>query len=577
MEVIALPGSATLVNQTLEDLNHILSLSKPGEHHQLNFSDEVQYNFYLNGIRDSGMTPERYPQFFKNLEECRRHHLKNGGPAPLADPPTNGEEPVDVNMITGVYFSGNKTNVSTGNNEGPGTATALSSVAGGTIFTKQRLQIIDTITGKVWEDVNPPAVYGGGKYEEIKAVGNPPNWQNIQVVYTYSYQDMAGNMPVFNNVNLLPNGEAEGIPTVTAPVRKPEHEKNNYITMGIGRNQQYFIRDCDYNWNEPINDVRIVRLPLVGSQKFKSRIVSPITENDITCYLLVLNGGGGYHPISPKSDLVAGIKISPSDPTVLEWNFTYDYEVTKDKSIQFGEATFPVDSLTVLTFMVRVKTENSKGETVYTCIWGSPTPPWDNSGDIPGFYKIRPFKYTWHCVAEDTLVKLPGGKTKRIDQLAGGDTLMSNAEGDVLMVMNNIFSDKIGEIFSIRDEFGHSLLSTEYHAVMTAAGIKLAKKLDMGDVLITEKGNAKIVSIQRIPFQGRVWNIGLCPVSEDLNEIDNDGHTFFANGILVGDIDMSIAHQQYHNSKIETVLAKIPKEWHRDAINAYQDRIAMEG
>jgi hypothetical protein len=67
--------SAVLTPPDVEAFNHILNLAKPGKPYPLDFSDEVQYHFYLNGVLASGMTPERYPQFFKTLDMSRRRHL----------------------------------------------------------------------------------------------------------------------------------------------------------------------------------------------------------------------------------------------------------------------------------------------------------------------------------------------------------------------------------------------------------------------------------------------------------------------------------------------------------------------
>jgi hypothetical protein len=170
--------SAVLTPPDVEAFNHILNLAKPGKPYPLDFSDEVQYHFYLNGVLASGMTPERYPQFFKTLDMSRRRHLDKTI-APLAATPAeiNDQGLIDINIITKANNSINFYSCS-----------ALSSVVKGTIFTKLRLQIYDTKNDKYLADINPPVVYGFGRYETINSNGPLPSKESLKAIFTYSYQ-----------------------------------------------------------------------------------------------------------------------------------------------------------------------------------------------------------------------------------------------------------------------------------------------------------------------------------------------------------------------------------------------------
>ncbi len=562
----------TLSKQELDDFNYVLSLSKPHEHIHLDFSDEVQHRYFYNSILRSGMTPDNYPQFFKTLEQSRKWHIKNGAPVLPVKSTADGTDLQDTNIITSASY--NDSAASSGAIDSA--ATALSSVQGGTIFTTQTLQILDS-SGKLIE--NSRQSNGQGEYENILTDGSLSSSQGVSVIYTYSYRKPNDPRPVYATVYQLLTDEAVGIPTVNDPVLKPVHSGMGYIKMGLGRPASYYHDDCDYTWDEQIQDNPIVRVPLKGSQTFKSNIIpNSWSKYPITCLLTLVAKGGSGPSITPTTDILSGITISPSDPTKLQWDFTYDPDISKDKSIQFGKATFTTDSETSLSFMIQLNTQNSPVAPVPVSITGTTNSRyWSPSqDDYPGFYVMRPFLYSWHCVAEDTLIKLSDGTTKRIDELTSQDAVICNAKGDILRVMDTVFQNDVEKILSINDELGHKLRITGKHAVVTVDGIKLAMELRTGDTLVTEDGPAKIVSIRNIKFNKRVWGIGLYNASGEVSAIADDSCTYYANGILVGDSHVSLKYSKLHSSSLNTILAKLPKKWHTDAKNSHILRNASE-
>lgn len=565
-----MPSRNQLSEQEHKDLKHVLGMSKPGEAHLLNLADEAQYRFYRKQIDESGMTPEKYPQFFKVLERTRQEHIQNGGPILLNQKASNGGL-VDLNIISSAIFDAGSGLKGSSDASVNTYASAVSSINGGTNFTKLTLQIYDIGTGNRIANNDPPAVYGGGEYLPIDVKGDAAGKEGMRVIFTYSYQK-GEDPPVLANVHLDLDDEADGIPTVEQPVLKQGHEANKYLKFGLGRDAAHTPPDCDYYWLEPNIDNPVVRVPLKGSQKFKSNIVPTITENDITCYMMLVNKGGGAPPIIPTTQLLSGISVSPSDPKTLLWSFPYDYDLSKDKSIQFGKATFAPDSYTILYFMVRVKTQNSGVDYVSTSVYGKKSPPWSpSSSDLPGCYAMRPFWYTWHCVAEDTLVTLAGGKTKRIDELTGGDMVLADNTGRLLQVESTVFTDANEDIIAITDRYGHTVRITEEHVVVTMDGINKAKNLIPGDILITENGEAEISSVAVETFKGRVWSVGLTLAGGADQALNDENSTFFANGILVGDSRMNMLYHELTRNSLETVLSKLPEEWHPDAINAYKE------
>lgn len=556
--------------QDHKDLLHVIGKSQPGIPHQLDFSDEIQYRFFMKDLEDAGVIEKDFPQVYKTIARAKEAHIAPNGPVlpGTGTPSQQGLE--NVNIITTAVYNTSPANLAAANTPvatGQCSASAVSTVVGGTIFTTLVLKIIDIATGNVLVSKQIGPVFGEGEYLPILTEGTAPGAQGMKVVFTYSYQQKEGQPPVFETVHLDLNDEPVGIPTVTQPVLTPEHlaQGQKYIKFGIGRPQPGYNPDCDYVWSESTQDHPIVRLPMVGSQKFKSNIVGPLKEENITCYLMLVNKGGAGAPIKPTGGLLSGIQISPNDPKLLTWNFPYNGDIKLDKSIQFGPATFAPDSLTALFFQVILNVEGST-DPVQTCIYGTTSPYWSPSSyDQPGIYVIRPFDYVWHCVAEDTEVTLIDKSTKRIDQLTGGEALLG-IDGKTVRVLDTVFGQEEKPLLAITNDQGESIKVTNNHFIMTDKGPQKADKLSEGDALITVTGTSKIKSITREVFNRRVWNIGL--INTDAEPAED--HYFFGNGMLIGDRHAASHFALNHEKTLEDVLQALPVEWHKDAISAFE-------
>jgi hypothetical protein len=109
---------------------------------------------------------------------------------------------------------------------------------------------------------------------------------------------------------------------------------------------------------------------------------------------------------------------------------------------------------------------------------------------------------------------------------------------------------------------GHALVLTKGHAVPTAnRGIVAARDLRVGDVVATEDGDQPLTEAGRQPYDGIVHNLR---VGTD-EEAAAGGSTFFAGGILVGDLSM-----QQHVARLEVErrrgapLEVLSPEWHEE-------------
>ena len=123
-------------------------------------------------------------------------------------------------------------------------------------------------------------------------------------------------------------------------------------------------------------------------------------------------------------------------------------------------------------------------------------------------------------------------------------------------------------MFQIVTEGKHRLLLTRAHPVFTSKGAVMARDLKVGDQVLTKNGKTdRIAAIKTVQHTGRVYNLQL----GEREEAQEGKLTFFANGILVGDL-----YTQAHYEKLERARRikdpahardRLPKEWHADFDN----------
>ena len=109
---------------------------------------------------------------------------------------------------------------------------------------------------------------------------------------------------------------------------------------------------------------------------------------------------------------------------------------------------------------------------------------------------------------------------------------------------------------------------TETHPMLKDTGsVIAANKLVVGDHVLTQRGPTTLVSVERVKYDGRVFNFVL-GTEDEVAAVGSDHRTLFANGFLVGDNVMQ--HQLEERSKpsrAET-LARLPRAWLGDYHNA---------
>jgi len=546
-----------------ENIDYVRKLASKVDRHILDLSDDRQWEYLMASSHKSGVTPETHPCYFEALERTRKTHQANGGPPPPKAAKVGGDDLQDANDISSLGITTTRSNSE---------ASGFSSIVGGTIFTRLQLEILDAKTGKSLAFADSGPINGEGFYEALATLGNvPPAGDGMQLIYTYSYlpygssgnQEAGNQEAVVNGVLTRATNELpDGAPTVIQPVRTKTNKNN--IKIGLGRPAPP--PDCDYWYNEQNIAQPIIRLPMVGSQKFKSNIVplnfGPGTPTCIVTAIISKTTGGSTLPLAVTTNKYP-TAITASGNT-LNWSFPWNSDVTRDGSMQYASAPWANDTTVLAIFTIQVKTATSAGEWVFVNIFSSDTGPWAYSPSA-GTYIQYPIYYTWHCVAAGTLVTRADGSKMKIDEMTGGEKVKVGPSGETFTVVDTFHTAKEATIISLCTEAGHHLLITDMHPVRTDKGIVVARDLRAGAVVLTDKGPSPLKSVETRPFSGMVHCIGLGADAEEEKRFTIDNTCFYANGILVGDNRLCLLTRHSWQSSLEAILERLPKEWHPEA------------
>ncbi|MBC7976812.1 MAG: hypothetical protein H7138_17695 [Myxococcales bacterium] len=179
-------------------------------------------------------------------------------------------------------------------------------------------------------------------------------------------------------------------------------------------------------------------------------------------------------------------------------------------------------------------------------------------------------KFLNSCFAEGTTIRRAGGSTVAVEKLAVGDKVISDAKGTVLTVTGVSNGIEEEPLVDIRDSKDHQLRLTSKHPVVKASGqVVFASSIQTGDEVMTDRGVASIVSVARVPYAGKVYNLKLGNKAE-LAKVGKNGTTMFAGGFLVGD---SAMQQEFSTPK--SPVAQLSTPWQRDYQNAVAGKPAM--
>lgn len=548
----------------LADLKYVASLSGQWEEHELDFSDDRQWNFFMRQVARSGVTDKTHPEYMKALRAARRADKKRGGPAGNMDArrktlkAETGDTMQDANTISSFGIS-----VATSLGGG------FSAIVNGTVFTSLYAQLIDLTNDQVLGEKSIGPVYGEGEYIPIDLTGTLPTKENMLMVLSWSYQPLNSDGTtgsfVQGSMRVSTNELPVGAPVVTQPIRTVTSK--NYIKYGLGRSSA--APDCDYWYNEPNIANPNIRLPLVVTQKFKSNIKQPLWPSNITnpptIFQIKPSTGGVTQPVSMDA-VKAGITATGD---TLSFNFPFNNDVSKDQSVKFGSAAWANDTSLLATISLGVKTETSQNDFVWMNLYSTQQAPWATS-PAPGEYRMYPNYYTWHCVAAGSKVLLANGKTMKIEKIKGGEKVKIT-NGEIFTVVDTFGTNKEAEVIVLTTKDGHELLITDLHPVLTTKGLVAARDLLTGDKVMTDKGPSALTSIKRRKYSGLVYSLGVGATTE-VTCFTDDITCYFANGILIADNRLCVEFVANYKRRLATVLARIPKKFHPEARRSYEAR-----
>ncbi|MDY7228286.1 Hint domain-containing protein [Hyalangium rubrum] len=171
--------------------------------------------------------------------------------------------------------------------------------------------------------------------------------------------------------------------------------------------------------------------------------------------------------------------------------------------------------------------------------------------------------YRNSCMAEGTSILRADGTSSPIEQLEVGDKVIANDKGVALTVMDIARGGEDKPLVRVRDSAGHDVRLTEQHPVITASGkVVPAVALKVKDQVKAKGGTTTITSIERIPYEGQVFNLTLGTDAE-LASLSKEERTMFAGGFLVGDNAMQLELETPKHPQV-AVMSSLPKVWHKD-------------
>ncbi|HKR11619.1 MAG TPA: hypothetical protein VJT15_06165 [Pyrinomonadaceae bacterium] len=326
---------------------------KPGETQPLNLSKNTHWNFINEQYARAGVTKKNAPQVFKALAAARTQ-----GAAPRHKA-TTADTLVPLNAIVSLGFSSDGT-----------FASAFSAIPGGTIFTSLILELVDptneTVLGTTSVSDN-----NAGEYLPIDLVGALPSGNEVEAIFTISYQVSSGK-PINQSVRFTVSKGAVGSPEIREPKKRTDGPDLN-VALGARHQSSrydYWYRSLDFKHPD-------LRLPLVGTQRYQSPISKPF-DPSISLYLIAPQRGGVAMATTKSVDaLRKSLKVAGNK---LTWNMPWSANPLRDRSLHFGNAAWGEERV-LLVFTLDVLTKKSSAP-VRTVIYSDATKA-DGVGTIP--------------------------------------------------------------------------------------------------------------------------------------------------------------------------------------------------
>lgn len=527
------------------DQQYIDKQAEPGAGKKtyLDLSDDTQYRFAMDRIRDSGKDPDNAPELFETLGALRKHHIKL-----YADGRT-GEIRPKSNFTGDHLISSYTVDNATQDFE----ATAFSTTPGISVFTYVDI-VARTIDGH-YLGSGYEMDFAGGEHVVARAFGAEPTapglvtLSSLAVIVTDT--DVYISYATLTTTNLNPPVVAgnESTSSCQSSLSNPEDKNDDgWITVCLSRN----FGNCDYSATYPT-----VEFPFDGTMCFPEAI------QQIGNTAAKINGIGSDHGMMQFNGFDA-LDFLPVGDSGRSWSYA------DPQFVNVNGAGIPFSSSEQVDFFVQIDMNPQSSPT--TTITGL----FSSLASNDPYLQIPPMRLVYSCLAEGTEIRMADRSLVKIEDIGKGQSVRTDASGMDFEVIDTSVGVEDIAMVRIRDSEGRTLLMTETHPVVTSErGIIWASQLRQGDMVETESGSAELVEVSREMYRGNVHNLKL-DKGADPAAASHEGSTMYANGFLVGDLDMQRALEFNNGAEERNTLERLPAAWHADYRNHLAAQAAAE-
>lgn len=578
---------------TEADYKYMAEKIAPGIPYELNLADDRQYRFMISGFLKSGLKVEEAQQFFSNLRKLRGMVKKAGHPRVAKDWASATARQSEEYLAFGDMTTSVDSNANPAQNlnlmqymREMSTGSYTYEMSGLSSLLNQTNNTMMYFTMQTVQNPNPyytsPTykAYGAQTLNfQAKTSATVPSGQQGQTVMSYVIIAPSNAWPVtmaaVDNSNAIsqcvtaPNYQQHQMNPSTCPPTGSVCINSGNISSPIvscyGRNdsQAGNCGVCNYGWTGsgyPPN----FNLNISGSMKFPM----PIAKNQTTgvpsgvfqMYLQKSQAGGcvlNYlDSVGWMMLPAANFSVSPVNDSILNYCFPAA-AFANNQCLTTAQNTVYLN-ISVSVMLTGGLPGQMGNAVVSSNLCSGLGEAW--CAAMPNICVVQ------GCLREGTMVRLADGTEIPIEKLHGGGeySVVANTEN----VKHQIHSVSDGAegipMYRISTGNGKSVCMSSKHAVPTKDGIKLAKDLVEGDIVTTISGESPITRIVREKWAGKVYNL----YTGSETEAAKGQTTFFADGILVGDMGM----QKYYtnlppNTDLKVIFNKLPPEWQKDMKN----------
>ncbi|MGV8894032.1 MAG: Hint domain-containing protein [Burkholderiaceae bacterium] len=559
---------ATLPTST-QNLNaYLLSNTKPNKTYTLNLGNPLHQQQVLETLVAAGKTPQNSPQLFKTLNatianSSRQLGGTSSGATPVMVSASAAAAPQDLNTIIDFEQSSTTT--------GTFISTAMSTVVGGTNISTIKVDITSP-DGKTVYGTNTQSQLAQGTEFLVTATATnvPSNVTPLtQATFTYvattSTSAAADLITAYATATLMQ--PAGGNSTMTAPnhcLTWSDTTCTSYSTTPTNTGvatltpitycfQRRVAGTCDY-FKPGTSPASSFLITTAGTANFVNTVRSPVSGT-WTAQVVSPTGGACVLQYEAPMDGNPQWTINTKNPAQLVWNIPQVTTTSPTACLKYVSGQ-------VLSFLF---TGNVKLSGTGTASQGTFQFTSNTSQTGQGIFIVPTLNLLDSCIAKGTLITMDKGRSKLIENISTDNhDVVLNEHHVAKKVEATSRGSEMFPMIQITTDKKQTVLLTRTHPVSTPNGFVMAQDLKVKDLLKTIKGTAKIVSLKPVKYAGTVHNISLGTIED----AKTGASTFYANGILVGDLRTQTHYENLERATLKKdpahVCDRLPVEWKVD-------------